>query len=91
VYLQLRNVLDETNPAHAEVFNDIKRRFREEMFTWESIQQVIYATRNWYVLTYSQEVYSKITKGLDIFMRVSLVVDSYALCELCYGSLSGCG
>lgn len=42
-YLQLRNVLDEANPAHAEVLNDIKRRFREETFTRESIQQVIHA------------------------------------------------
>jgi glutamate dehydrogenase len=36
-------VLDETNPAHAEVLNDIKRRFREETFTRESIAQVIHA------------------------------------------------
>lgn len=42
-YLHLRNVLDETNPAHAEVLNDIKIRFREETFTRESIQQVIHA------------------------------------------------
>jgi glutamate dehydrogenase len=42
-YLHLRNVLDETNPAHAEVLNDIKMRFREETFTRESIQQVIHA------------------------------------------------
>jgi glutamate dehydrogenase len=31
-YLALKNVLDETNPTHAEVLNDIKRRFREETF-----------------------------------------------------------
>ena len=42
-YLQLRNVLDETNPAHAEVLNDIKRRFREETFTRESIEHCIHA------------------------------------------------
>jgi len=42
-YLQLRNILDETNPTHAEVLNDIKRRFREETFTRESIAQVIHA------------------------------------------------
>jgi len=41
-YLQLKNLLDETNPAHAEVLNDIKRRFREETFTRESIAQVIH-------------------------------------------------
>lgn len=42
-YLQLRNVLDESNSAHAEVLIDIKRRFREETFTRESIRQVIHA------------------------------------------------
>ncbi|KIM52317.1 hypothetical protein SCLCIDRAFT_32751 [Scleroderma citrinum Foug A] len=42
-YLHLKNVLDESNPAHAEVLNDIKRRFREETFTRESIAQVIHA------------------------------------------------
>ncbi|KAI0299499.1 NAD-specific glutamate dehydrogenase [Russula brevipes] len=42
-YLALRNVLDETNPAHLEVLSDIKRRFREETFTRESIANVIHA------------------------------------------------
>ena len=42
-YLALKNVLDETNSAHAEVLNDIKRRFREESFTRESIANVIHA------------------------------------------------
>ncbi|TFK63395.1 NAD-specific glutamate dehydrogenase [Pluteus cervinus] len=42
-YLQLRNILNESDPAHAEVLNDIKRRFREETFTRESIAQVIHA------------------------------------------------
>jgi glutamate dehydrogenase len=42
-YLALKNVLDEANPAHAEVLNDIKRRFREETFTRESIANVIHA------------------------------------------------
>ncbi|KAL4080785.1 NADH-dependent glutamate dehydrogenase [Scleroderma citrinum] len=42
-YLHLKNILDESNPAHAEVLNDIKRRFREETFTRESIAQVIHA------------------------------------------------
>ncbi|KAE9387089.1 NADH-dependent glutamate dehydrogenase [Gymnopus androsaceus JB14] len=41
-YLQLKNVLDENDPAHAEVLNNIKRRFREETFTRESIEQVIH-------------------------------------------------
>ncbi|KAF5382512.1 hypothetical protein D9615_003066 [Tricholomella constricta] len=42
-YLQLKNVLNENDPTHAEVLNDIKRRFREETFTRESIAQVIHA------------------------------------------------
>ena len=42
-YLQLKNVLNESDPAHEEVLNDIKRRFREETFTRESISQVIHA------------------------------------------------
>ncbi|KAJ7600284.1 NAD-specific glutamate dehydrogenase [Mycena floridula] len=42
-YLQLKNVLDENDPAHAEVLNTIKRRFREETFTRESIANIIQA------------------------------------------------
>ena len=42
-YLQLKNVLNENDPAHAEVLNNIKKRFREETFTRESIAQVILA------------------------------------------------
>ncbi|KAF9468690.1 NADH-dependent glutamate dehydrogenase [Collybia nuda] len=41
-YLQLKNVLNENDSTHAEVLNDIKRRFREETFTRESIAQVIH-------------------------------------------------
>ncbi|EIN12308.1 NAD-specific glutamate dehydrogenase [Punctularia strigosozonata HHB-11173 SS5] len=42
-YLALKNILNEADPAHAEVLNAIKRRFREETFTRESIAQVIHA------------------------------------------------
>jgi glutamate dehydrogenase len=42
-YLALKNVLNEANPAHEEVLMDIKRRFREETFTRESIANVIHA------------------------------------------------
>ncbi|KAJ7904791.1 NAD-specific glutamate dehydrogenase [Mycena leptocephala] len=42
-YLSLRNVLNDADPAHAEVLNDIKRRFREETFTRESIANTILA------------------------------------------------
>ncbi|KAL1664697.1 Glutamate/Leucine/Phenylalanine/Valine dehydrogenase-domain-containing protein [Schizophyllum commune] len=40
-YLQLKNLLTETDPVHAEVLNTIKRRFRDETFTREVILQVI--------------------------------------------------
>lgn len=42
-YIALRNTLNESDPAHAEVLNDIKRRFREETFTRQSIEEVILA------------------------------------------------
>ncbi|KAG8907902.1 NAD-dependent glutamate dehydrogenase [Tulasnella sp. 403] len=42
-YLQLKNVLDENDATHAEVLNNIKTRFREETFTRQSIQDVIFA------------------------------------------------
>ncbi|SJL07183.1 probable glutamate dehydrogenase, NAD(+)-specific [Armillaria ostoyae] len=41
-YLQLKNVLNENDPIEAEVLNNIKRRFREETFTRESIAQTIH-------------------------------------------------
>ncbi|CAD6569984.1 MAG: NAD-dependent glutamate dehydrogenase [Tremellales sp. Tagirdzhanova-0007] len=40
-YLALKNVLDDSNPGHAEVINKIKTRFREDTFTRESIREVI--------------------------------------------------
>ncbi|KAE9386238.1 hypothetical protein BT96DRAFT_1086729, partial [Gymnopus androsaceus JB14] len=40
--LAAQNVLDKNDPAHSEVLNNIKRRFREETFTRESIEQVIH-------------------------------------------------
>ncbi|KAH9932722.1 NAD-dependent glutamate dehydrogenase [Epithele typhae] len=42
-YITLKSLLDDTNPAHATVLDDIKRRFREETFTRESIAEVIHA------------------------------------------------
>ncbi|KAL5524325.1 GDH2 [Sanghuangporus sanghuang] len=42
-YMALRGILDETKPEHAEVLNAIKRRFREETFTRESIMEAIAA------------------------------------------------
>jgi glutamate dehydrogenase len=42
-YLHLKNVLDENDASHAEVLNDIKRRFREETFTREVIKAVLNA------------------------------------------------
>ena len=37
----MKGILDESNASHAEVLNDIKRRFREETFTRESIMEAI--------------------------------------------------
>lgn len=42
-YLALKNVLDEANPGHAEVLNQIKKRFREETFTRQGISEAILA------------------------------------------------
>jgi glutamate dehydrogenase len=55
-YLQLKNVLNENDPAHAEVLNDIKRRFREETFTRESIAQVIHAYPD--LVSFFAEIYA---------------------------------
>ena len=33
--------MDESNPSHADVLNGIKRRFREETFTREGIEEVV--------------------------------------------------
>ena len=41
--MSLRGLLDEKDPAQAEVLGAIKRRFREETFTREAIAQVIAA------------------------------------------------
>lgn len=42
-YLQLKQILDESDATHAEVLNNIKTRFREETFTRQSIMDVILA------------------------------------------------
>lgn len=42
-YLALKNVLDESNPGHAEVMNQIKKRFREETFTRQGIAEALSA------------------------------------------------
>jgi glutamate dehydrogenase len=39
----LKNVLDESNPGHAEVLNQIKKRFREETFTRQGIAEALSA------------------------------------------------
>lgn len=81
-YLALKNLLDESNPSHAEVLNDIKRRFREETFTRESIAQVIHAHSDLVSLLFGC-IYAR--NGTHF-----LGVDQLALRELCDGSLSGC-
>ncbi|KIY46227.1 NADH-dependent glutamate dehydrogenase [Fistulina hepatica ATCC 64428] len=40
-YVQLMNALNIDDPVHAEILNDIKRRFRDETFTRESIKDTI--------------------------------------------------
>jgi glutamate dehydrogenase len=42
-FLALKNILDESNPAHAEVLQSIKVRFRDETFTRQFIQETIMA------------------------------------------------
>ena len=42
-YLALKNVLDDANPLHGEVLNNIKKRFREETFTRQGISETILA------------------------------------------------
>ncbi|EGG04598.1 uncharacterized protein MELLADRAFT_49084 [Melampsora larici-populina 98AG31] len=42
-YLALKGLLNESDPVQAGVLNDIKRRFREETFTRQSIYEVVLA------------------------------------------------
>lgn len=77
-YLQLKNVLDETDPAHAEVLNNIKRRFREETFTRESIAQAIQAHP---LLVHPKYIYL-VERNADV------LIDPSALCQLCDDPLS---
>lgn len=42
-YLALKGLLNESDPIQAGVLNDIKRRFREETFTRQSIYEVVLA------------------------------------------------
>ncbi|POW02083.1 hypothetical protein PSTT_12048 [Puccinia striiformis] len=42
-YLALKGLLNESDPMQAGVLNDIKRRFREETFTRQSITEVVLA------------------------------------------------
>jgi glutamate dehydrogenase len=51
----LKNVLDESNPGHAEVLNQIKKRFREETFTRQGIAEALQ--------TYPELASDKITEG----------------------------
>jgi hypothetical protein len=78
-YLQLKNVLDETNPAHEEVLNDIKVRFREETFTRESIEQVIHA--------YPELVSGAVWVPCQFDLMDFLDADSAVVCQFCDGAL----
>lgn len=78
-YLQLKNVLDENDTTHAEVLNNIKRRFREETFTRESIAQVIHAY---------PELVGTISSYVLWKKRSLRSTDPIALCQLCNEALS---
>jgi glutamate dehydrogenase len=39
----LKDVLNEADPGHAEVLNQIKRRFREETFTPQRVLEALHA------------------------------------------------
>ena len=77
-------MLNENDPAHAEVLSDIKRRFREETFTRESIAQVIHAHSDlvWLSVFYLVCVCRKLTDACLMW------IDSIAVCELCDDALS---
>ena len=75
-------MLNENDPAHAEVLNDIKRRFREETFTRESIAQVIHAHPDLVRLSVFRYVRLR-----DANSYLSLI-GSIAVCELCDDALS---
>lgn len=77
-YLALKGILDETNPAHASVLDDIKRRFREETFTRESIAQVIHG---------HADLVSILTLSMMRAADGDAMVDQPALCQLCDDAL----
>ena len=77
-YLQLKNVLDENDPTHAEVLNNIKRRFREETFTRESIAQVIHAY---------PELVRLDSPNLNAVFNSILFTDPAIVCQLCDDTL----
>ena len=83
-YLALKNVLDESNPAHAEVLNDIKIRFREETFTRESILEVITA----YPELVSEKIFRTLVSKRSLRDLMFVFLDPPPLCELCNDSLS---
>jgi hypothetical protein len=79
-------VLDENDPAHAEVLNDIKTRFREETFTRESIARIIHSHPELVLLPYllCARLHWKELTCAD-------GVDPVVVCEFCDGALSFVG
>ena len=75
-------MLNENDPAHAEVLSDIKRRFREETFTRESIAKVIQAYPDLVWFSFFCFVY--VCRKLTVFFWIG----SVAVCELCDDTLS---
>ena len=73
----MKNVLDEANPGHAEVLNQIKKRFREETFTRQRISEAI--------LAYPELV--GVSSLQSLLVLNFWFIDSHALCELRNGPL----
>lgn len=80
-YLALKNVLDDANPLHAEVLNDIKKRFREETFTRQGISETILAYPDLVRLPLILE-HERVRRGDS-----PTSIDTGALCQLCDGPL----
>ena len=78
-YLALKDVLNEANPGHAEVLNQIKKRFREETFTPQRILEAIHAY---------PELVGVFCGYVQVIINVPLCTDPHALCQFCDGSLS---
>lgn len=77
-YLALKNVLNEANPAHEEVLMDIKRRFRDETFTRESVANVIHAHPE----LVRKQIFSHIPFGMLTFIgQIRMLYVNFAMVQ----------